>query len=68
MADNKKLMMYAVVMLDKQDGMDAEEWDLLKAAISDSGDGRDIISNVTVMNKRAFLDETWAEENFHRFE
>ena len=69
MADNhKKLMMLARVLLDNQDGMDSLEWELLKAVIQGSGDGQDIINNVTVVNHKAFLDETWVEENFHNFE
>jgi len=72
MADflHKKLMMLAITLLDKQDGMPIEEWDLLRAVLEEekTGDARDIIDNVATLQERVFLDETWVEENYHRFE
>jgi len=67
---HKKLMLLAITLLDKQDGMPLVEWDFLRGVLEEerTGDARDIMDNVSTLQERVFLDETWVEENYHRFE
>lgn len=67
---HKKLMLLAITLLDKQDGMDIEEWNTLRGVLEGekTGDARDLMNHVIVVKDRAFLEEEWVEENYSRFE
>jgi hypothetical protein len=67
---HKKLIMLAIKLLDKQDGMPIEEWDLLRGVLEEEKtfDGREVMDNITAVGDRVFLNEDWVEANFHKFE
>lgn len=67
---NKALIQLAIKLLDTQDGIPIETYDLLKRCLVEAGDWgcREIIDNTIVASKVAFLDEAWIEENATKFE
>ena len=67
---NKGLIKLAVNLLDRQDGIEVETYDALKAALQEDGSGlgNDIVRNTTVIRGRAFVDEEWVEANAERLE
>jgi hypothetical protein len=67
---HKKLMILAITLLDKQDGMDIVEWNLLRGVLEEerTHDAREIMENVVTVKERVFLDEEWVEQNYHKFE
>ena len=66
----ESLMRLAIHLLDRQDGIEVETYDLLKEVMMSEGSHQftDLMANVTVASKRAFLNEDWVEENYHRWE
>jgi len=67
---HKKIILLAIALLDKQDGMPVEEWNILRTVLEaeKTFDAREIMDNVTMVSDRVFLNEEWVEENFHKFE
>lgn len=67
---NKSLIKFAVYLLDSQEGIDAESYDMLKHALIDdkSSISNAIVANTTVFQGRAFIEETWIEENAEELE
>jgi predicted transposase YdaD len=71
--DNKfhnKLILLAITLLDKQEGMPIEEWNMLRAVLEheQTFDSREIMDNITTVQDRVFLNEEWVETNYHKFE
>ena len=67
---NKELMRLAINLLDNPNGIAITTYDLLKAVLKADGshDARELIDNVQIVGDVAFLDETWVEENYAKFE
>lgn len=69
---HKKLMILAITLLDKQDGMDIVEWNVLRECLEGekTAEARDLIEHVVIViaKDRVFLEEEWVEENYSRFE
>ena len=66
----KPLMLLAIKLLDKQDGMPSDEFEILERVLKATGtyNAAELLKNVTITKGVAFLNEDWAEENYGRFE
>ena len=67
---HKPLMLLAIKLLDKQEGMPIDEFEELEKVLKLTGNynGQELLKNVTIVKDVAFLDETWADDNYGRYE
>jgi len=68
--EEKTLIMLAIKMLDKQDGLEIEIYEYLEQHLKNNGSWAvtDLLKNVTVIEGVAFLNEDWVEANYGKYE